>query len=80
MNDLRMERRRLKRERLRATLAMRRVRGYDDDISVDDLLMVDSSETSDTDDSNASNRASMKSTKVGFIRIAMKSSIEELSH
>uniref|UniRef100_A0A915AM23 Uncharacterized protein n=1 Tax=Parascaris univalens TaxID=6257 RepID=A0A915AM23_PARUN len=78
MNDLRMERRRLKRERLRATLAMRRVRGYDDDISVDDLLMVDSSETSDTDDSNASNKAGMKSTKVWFIWTPMKSLIEEL--
>ncbi|KHN73662.1 Mesocentin [Toxocara canis] len=63
MNDLRTERRRLKRERLRATLAMRRARGYDDDICVDNLLLADSSETSDSDDSDASSRACRKNVK-----------------
>ncbi|VDM37169.1 unnamed protein product [Toxocara canis] len=67
MNDLRTERRRLKRERLRATLAMRRARGYDDDICVDNLLLADSSETSDSDDSDASSRACRKNVKVSFI-------------
>lgn len=51
MNDLRAERRRLKRERLRTTFAMRRARERSVDISVDEILLADTSDTSETDDS-----------------------------
>ncbi|VDK81840.1 unnamed protein product [Onchocerca ochengi] len=51
MNDLRAERRRLKRERLRAAIAMRRARERSVDTSVDEILLVDTSDSSETDDS-----------------------------
>ncbi|EJD76335.1 hypothetical protein LOAG_16683 [Loa loa] len=51
MNDLKAERRRLKRERLRATIAMRRARERSVDTSVDEILLADTSDTSETDDS-----------------------------
>ncbi|VIO92302.1 conserved hypothetical protein [Brugia malayi] len=51
MNDLRAERRRLKRERLRATIAMRRARERSVDTSVDEILLADTSDSSETDDS-----------------------------
>lgn len=49
MNDLKAERRRLKRERLRATIAMRRARERSLDTSVDEILLADTSESSETD-------------------------------
>uniref|UniRef100_A0A915PRH2 OCRE domain-containing protein n=1 Tax=Setaria digitata TaxID=48799 RepID=A0A915PRH2_9BILA len=51
MNDLKAERRRLKRERLRATIAMRRARERSVDMSVDEILLADTSDSSETDDS-----------------------------
>lgn len=51
MNDLKTERRRLKRERLRATIAMRRAREHSVDTSVDEILLADTSDSSETDDS-----------------------------
>ncbi|CAG9530255.1 unnamed protein product [Cercopithifilaria johnstoni] len=52
MNDLKAERRRLKRERLRATIAMRRARERSVDTSVDEILLADTSDSSETDDSD----------------------------
>ncbi|VBB30468.1 unnamed protein product [Acanthocheilonema viteae] len=51
MNDLKAERRRLKRERLRATIAMRRARERSVGASVDEILLADTSDSSETDDS-----------------------------
>uniref|UniRef100_A0A0R3S2Y4 ANK_REP_REGION domain-containing protein n=1 Tax=Elaeophora elaphi TaxID=1147741 RepID=A0A0R3S2Y4_9BILA len=51
MNDLKAERRRLKRERLRAAIAMRRARERSVDASVDEILLADTSDSSETDDS-----------------------------
>lgn len=52
MNDLRAERRRLKRERIRATIAMRRARDRSEDTGVDEILLADTSDSSETDDSD----------------------------